>query len=237
MNMDIPFINGGRLWAEPLESTRKQTLPQSTPRTTHKPTNKNHAQDTAPRKAHNHAEKRTCYYFFEKRKKYNVDNSITYKNSKQKTEKSCKDLLTTAKKVLLCFYQTKLLKTMSYTTDKKITQSAAMALLKTCRYGKIHMATIIDIANRATTYTIDSTRQRIGIHGTGFQAVLPIVSIHNTDYVDAKSTNGAQLTHAEANARIAQFKDSIDSNQPCQVVIRMSSGDYGHGEILLGYGN
>lgn len=127
---------------------------------------------------------------------------------------------------------------MSYTTDKKITQSAAMALLKSCRYGKINMATIMDIAKTATTYTIDATRQRIGIQDEkGLQAVLPIVSIHNTDYVDTQYTNGAQLTHAEANARIAQFKESIDSNQPCQVVIRMVSGDFGHGEILLGYGN
>lgn len=126
---------------------------------------------------------------------------------------------------------------MSYTADKKITQSAAMALLKTCRYGKINMATIMDIANRATTYTIDATRQRIGIHGNGLEAVLPIVSIHNTDYVDTQCTNGAQLTHAEANARIAHYKKSIDSNQPCQVVIRMSSGDYGHGVILMEYGN
>lgn len=126
---------------------------------------------------------------------------------------------------------------MSYTADKKITQSAAMAMLKKCRYGKINMATIMDIAKTATSYTIDSARQRIGIHGTGLQAVLPIVSIHNTDYVDTQCTNGAQLTHAEANARIAQFKDSIERNQPCQVIIRMSSGDFGHGEILLGYGN
>lgn len=78
---------------------------------------------------------------------------------------------------------------MSYTADKKITQSAAMALLKTCRYGNLNMATIMDIANRATTYTIDSARQRIGIHGTGLEAVLPIVSIHNTDYVDTQCTN------------------------------------------------
>lgn len=126
---------------------------------------------------------------------------------------------------------------MSYTADKKITQSAAMALLKTCRYGKINMATIMDIANHATSYTIDATRQRIGIHGNGLEAVLPIVSIHNTDYVDTQCTNGAQLTHAEANARIAQFNGCIERNQPCQVVIRMRSGDYGHGEILLGYGN
>lgn len=126
---------------------------------------------------------------------------------------------------------------MSYTTDKKITQSAAMAMLKKCHYGNLDMATIMDIANRATTYTIDATRQRIGIHGTALQAVLPIVSIHNTDYVDTQCTNGAQLTATEANARIAQFKESIERNQPCQVIIRMSSGDYGHGEILLGYGN
>lgn len=126
---------------------------------------------------------------------------------------------------------------MSYTTDKNITKSAAMALLKTCRYGKINMATIMDIAKTATSYTIDSARQRIGIHGTGLEAVLPIVSIHNTDYVDTQCTNGAQLTHAEANARIAQFNGCIERNQPCQVVIRMRSGDYGHGEILLGYGN
>lgn len=126
---------------------------------------------------------------------------------------------------------------MSYTTDKKITQSAAMAMLKKCHYGNLNMATIMDIANRATTYTIDATRQRIGIHGTALEAVLPIVSIHNTDYVDTQCTNGAQLTAMEANARIAHYKESIERNQPCQVVIRMSSGDYGHGEILLGYGN
>ncbi len=125
---------------------------------------------------------------------------------------------------------------MSYTTDKNITKSAAMAMLKKCHYGNLNMATIMEIANRATTYTIDSARQRIGIHGTGLEAVLPIVSIHNTDYVDTQCTNGAQLTEMEANARIEQFKESIDSNQPCQVVIRMVSGDYGHGEILLGYG-
>lgn len=126
---------------------------------------------------------------------------------------------------------------MSYTTDKKITQSAAMALLKKCHYGNLNMATIMEIASRATSYTIDATRQRIGIHGNGLEAVLPIVSIHNTAYVDAESTNGAQLTHAEANARIAQFNGCIERNQPCQVIIRMVSGDYGHGEILLGYGN
>lgn len=126
---------------------------------------------------------------------------------------------------------------MSYNADKKITQSAAMALLKTCRYGKINMATIMDIAKTATSYTIDSARQRIGIHGTGLQAVLPIVSIHNTDYVDDKSTNGGQLTATQANARIAQFNGCIERNQPCQVVIRMSSGDYGHGVILLECGN
>ena len=57
----------------------------------------------APRKAHNHAEKRTCYYFFQKTEKYIVDNSITYKNHKQKPEKTCKDHLTNPKKVLLYF--------------------------------------------------------------------------------------------------------------------------------------
>lgn len=126
---------------------------------------------------------------------------------------------------------------MSYNADKKITQSAAMAMLKKCRYGKINMATIMDIAKTATSYTIDSARQRIGIHGTGLQAVLPIVSIHNTDYVDDISTNGGQLTATQANARIAQFNGCIERKQPCQVIIRMSSGDYGHGVILMEYGN
>lgn len=100
--MDIPFINGGRQGKETGKHPQTDLAnlhPQKHPQT-YKQT---HAQDTAPRKAHNHAEKRTCYYFFEKRKKYIVDNSITYKNHKQKPEKTCKDLLTTVKNMLLYF--------------------------------------------------------------------------------------------------------------------------------------
>lgn len=94
------ILTGGRQ-GERKQGKHPQTdLATIHPRNTHKPTNKTHAQDTAPRNAHNHAEKRTLYYFFEKPKKYNVDNSITYKDRKQKPEKSCKDHLTTAKKMI-----------------------------------------------------------------------------------------------------------------------------------------
>lgn len=91
--MDIPFINGGRQGKETGEAPARPCHNL----------HPKHTQIYKHRKAHNHAEKRTCYYFFEKRKKYIVDNSITYKNHKQKPEKTCKDLLTTAKNMLLYF--------------------------------------------------------------------------------------------------------------------------------------